>query len=63
MNYLPHIAASQDLTPSVSVRFMNDTETVGQSNPALVDMENIPLFTRFFTSQVVSRISSINSMI
>jgi len=35
--------------------------TVGERNPAPVDMVNIPLFTRFYTSQVVGLgISSIN---
>ena len=31
--------------------------TVGGRNPAPVDIGNIQLFTRFYTSQVVSRIS------
>ena len=36
--------------------------TVDGRNPAPVDMVNIPLFTGFCTSQVVSQISSINSL-
>ncbi len=36
-------------------------DTLDGRNPAPVDMVNIPLFTGFYTSQVVSRISSINS--
>ena len=40
----------------------NFRNTVDGRNAAPVDMVNIPLFTRFYTSQVVSRISSINSM-
>ena len=36
--------------------------TVDGRNPAPVDRQHIPLFTRLDTSQVVSRISSINSM-
>ena len=35
--------------------------TVDGKNPTPVDMVNIPLFTGFYTSRVVSRISSINS--
>ena len=37
-------------------------DTVDGRNPAPVDMVNIPLFTGSYTSQVVSRISSINSI-
>ena len=37
------------------------SNTVDGRNPASVDMVNIPLFTGFYTCQVVSRISSINS--
>ena len=36
--------------------------TVDGRNPAPVDMENIPLFIGFYTSQVVSQISAINSI-
>ena len=36
--------------------------TVDGRNPAPVDMENIQFFIGFYTSQVVSRISSTNSM-
>ena len=36
--------------------------TVAGRNPAPVDMVNIPLFAGFCTSQVVSQISSINSI-
>ena len=39
------------------------TITVDGRNPAPVDMVNIPLFVGFQTSQVVSRISAINSSI
>ena len=39
-----------------------DCDTVDGQNPAPVDMINIPLFTGFYTSQVV-RISSINSIL
>ncbi len=39
-----------------------DVDTVDGRNPAPVDMVNIPLFTGIFTSQVVSQISSFNSM-
>jgi len=37
--------------------------TVDGRTPAAVDTVNIPLFTRFHTCQVVSRISSISRMI
>ena len=36
-------------------------DTVDGRNPAPVDRQFIPLFTGFYTSQVVSRISPINS--
>ena len=36
-------------------------DTVDGRNPAPADMVNIPFFMRFFRSQVVSQISSINS--
>ena len=35
----------------------SDFHRVDGRKPAPVDMVNIPLFTRFYTSQVVSRIS------
>ena len=38
-----------------------ECHTVHGRNPVPVDRSNIPLCTRFFTSQVVSQISSINS--
>ena len=37
-------------------------DTVDGRNPAPVDMVNIPLFIGSYTSQVVSRISSINGI-
>ena len=37
--------------------------TVGGRNPAPLDMVNLPSYTGSDTSQVVSRISSINSML
>ena len=37
-----------------------EIDTVDGRNPAPVDMVNIQLFSRFYMSQVVSRISSIN---
>ena len=39
------------------------SHTVDGRNPAPVDMENLPSFTGFHVSQVVSQISSINSRI
>ena len=33
-------------------RLDNHSHTVGGRNPAPVDMDNIPLFTRFYTSQL-----------
>ena len=42
------------------ILLLNLGPTGDGSNPAPVDMENIPLFIGFHIQQVVSRISSIN---
>ena len=44
---LSHLASSKP------IRWGTVHDTVDGRNPAPVDMVNIPLFTRFFTSQVV----------
>ena len=48
------------MRPTKAIGFLRFT-TVDGGNPTPVDNVNVPLFTGFYTSQVVSRISAINS--
>ena len=65
MTIRKHILA-EPLEPGGITRETNwcssQVNTVDGRNPAPVDRQFIPLFTGFYKSQVVSRISSINSM-
>ena len=55
------IAQTQIIIAHCSKPLLNTSrDTVDGRNPAPVDMVNIPFVTWFYTSQVVSRISSIN---
>ena len=47
-----------DVSPGISY-----CHTVDGRNPAPVDMENLPLFTGFYLSQVVSRISEPSTIV
>ena len=48
----PKLSPTQTQTPSSNLVSGGD-DTVDGRNPALVDMVKIPLFTGFYTSQVV----------